>query len=233
MHDLGDGRPPPAGARVRRTKPWTAIAPVAALIVVAAVAAALRGGFKDLLVYQYGGRAVLDGLALYRSGDPVTGLPFTYPPFAAVAMVPLALMPAWLTGALWTGAEMAALAASVVVVRRAMGRPAPGWWVAIVCGGALLVEPVWQTLTFGQINLFVMLAVLVDLLRPERRWSGVLVRLAAGVKLTPLVFIVLLVMVGRRAAAVRAALVFGTTMGLPPVWLTLGVCSDQAACAAG
>ena len=62
----------------------------------------------------------------------------------------------------------------------------------------------WQNLTFGQVNLFLMLAVLVDLLRPERRWSGVLVGIVAGVKLTPLVFVVLLVLIGRRTAAGRA-----------------------------
>ena len=179
-------------------------APVLVLVVAAAVAGALRGDFTDLFVYQYGGQAVLDGLPVYESGDPVTGLPFTYPPFAAVLMVPLALLPAWLAAALWTGASVGALAAVVVLVRRALGRPAPGWLVALVTGGALALEPVWQNLTFGQVNLFLMLAVLVDLVRPERRWSGVLVGIAAGVKLTPLVFVVLLVLVGRRTAAGRA-----------------------------
>ena len=168
------------------------------LVVVAAVAGGLRGDFTDLFVYQYGGQAVLDGLAVYESGDPVTGLPFTYPPFAAVLMVPLAPLPAWLAAALWTGASVGALAAVVVLVRRALDRPAPGWMVALLTGGALALEPVWQNLTFGQINVFLMLAVLVDLVRPERRWSGVLVGIAAGVKLTPLVFVVLLVLVGRR-----------------------------------
>ena len=129
-------------------------------------------------------------------------------------MVPLALLPAWLAAALWTGASVGALAAVVVVVRRALGRPAPGWLVALVTGGALALEPVWQNLTFGQVNLFLMLAVLVDLLRPERRWSGVLVGIAAGVKLTPLVFVVLLVLVGRRAAAGRAALAFAGTVAV-------------------
>jgi alpha-1,2-mannosyltransferase len=57
-----------------------------------------------------------------------------------------------------------------------------------------------------------MLAVLVDLLRPERRTSGVLVGIAAGVKLTPLVFVVLLALVGHRAAAGRATLVFAGTV---------------------
>jgi len=188
--------------------------PVLILVVAAAVAAALRGGFTDLLVYQYGGQSVLDGLPVYESDDPVMGLPFTYPPFAAVVMVPLALLPAWLAAALWTGASVGALAAVVLVVRRALGRPAPGWLVALLTAGALALEPVWQNLTFGQVNLFVMLAVLVDLLRPERRWSGVLVGIVAGAKLTPLVFVVLLVLIGRRTAAGRAVLAFIFTVAL-------------------
>src|SRR6187401_1375328 len=130
-------------------------APVLALVVAAAVAGALRGGFADLSVYRYGGRAVLDGLSVYATGDPVTGYPFTYPPFAAVAMLPVALLPEWLAAALWTGASVGALAAVVVVVRRALGRPAPGWLVALLTAGALALEPVWQNLTFGQVNLFV------------------------------------------------------------------------------
>ena len=186
--------------------------PVVAVVVVAAVAAAIRGDFKDLLVYQYAGQSVLDGVSVYASDDPVTGLPFTYPPFAAVLMVPLAPLPAWLAAALWTGASMLALSAVIVLVLRALGRPAPGWLVALLTAGALALEPVWQNLTFGQVNLVLMLAVLVDLLRPERRWSGVLLGLVAGVKLAPLVLVVMLVLVGRRAAAGRAILTFAGTV---------------------
>src|SRR5215204_2419145 len=188
--------------------------PVLFLLVAAFVAGALCGGFTDLFVYRYGGRAVLDGLPVYASGDPVTGLGFTYPPFAAVVMVPLALLPAWLAAALWTGASVGALAAVVVLVRRALGRPATGWLVALLTGGALALEPVWQNLSFGQVNLLLMLAVLVDLVRPDRRWAGVLVGIAAGVKLTPLVFVVLLLLVGRRTAAGRAVAVFAGTVAV-------------------
>ena len=191
---------------------WTG--PVPALVVTAAVVAGVRGGFTDLFVYRYGGRALLDGLPLYGVRDPVMGLPFTYPPFAAVVMVPLALVPAWLAAALWTGASTGALAAVVTVVRRELGRPAPAWLVVLLAGGALALEPVWQNFTFGQVNVLLMLAVLVDLVRPDRRWAGVLVGLAAGVKLTPLVFVVLLVLVGRRAAAGRAALAFAGTVAV-------------------
>jgi len=48
--------------------------------------------------------------------------------------------------------------------------------------------------------------------RPDRRWSGVLLGVAAGVKLTPVVLVVLLVLVGRRSAAARAVLVFAATV---------------------
>ena len=129
-------------------------------------------------------------------------------------MVAPTLLPGWLAAGLWTGASVAALAAVVVLVRHQLDRPAPGWLVALVTAGALALEPVWQNLTFGQVNLILMLAVLLDLVRPERRWSGVLVGIAAGVKLTPLVFVVLLVLVGRRAAAGRAALAFAGTVAI-------------------
>ncbi len=189
-------------------------APVLLLVAAAAVAGGLHADFADLFVYRYGGRAVLDGLPVYEVDDPVTGYPFTYPPFAAVAMVPLALVPAWLTAASWTAMSVGALAAVVVVVRRSLDRPAPGWLVALVTTAAVALEPVWQNLDFGQVNVLLMLAVLVDLVGPERRWSGVLVGIAAGVKLTPLLFVVLLVVIGRRTAAGRAVAAFAATVAV-------------------
>ncbi len=172
------------------------------------------GGFKDLWVYQYAGGAVLDGVSPYARDDPATGLPFTYPPFGAVLMTPLAHLPAWLAAALWTGASAGALGGAVVLVRSALGRTSPAGLVVLVTIGAVALEPVWQNLTFGQVNLLLMLAVLVDLLRPERRLSGVALGIAAGVKLTPLLFVVLLVLAGQRAAAARAVLVFAATVAV-------------------
>jgi alpha-1,2-mannosyltransferase len=197
--------------RSLRGPTWPALL---ALVVAGAVAGALGGELKDLLVYQYSGRAVMDGLSPYARDEPVTGLPFTYPPFAAVLMVPLALLPDWLAAALWTGASVGALGASAVVVRRALGRPTPAWLVVLLGAAALGLEPVWQNLLFGQVNLLLMLAVLVDVLRPERRLSGVALGIAAGVKLTPLVFVVLLVLAGHRGAASRAMLAFGSTIAV-------------------
>lgn len=211
---------------MRRLRALEGLGPVLAVIVAASALAgavawadvparlSLHGEFVDLSVYQYGGRLVIDGLPLYGSRDPATNLRFTYPPFAAVVMVPLALLPGWLATALWSAASVGALAGVILVVGRALRRPVPGWLVALLTVGALALEPVWQNLTFGQINLLLMLAVLIDLVHPERRWSGVLVGVAAGVKLTPLVFIVLLVLVGRRMTAGRALLAFAGTIAI-------------------
>jgi alpha-1,2-mannosyltransferase len=190
--------------------PW----PVVAVAVVAAVVGGLHGGFTDLFVYEHAGRAVLDGLPTIPPRDPVTGLAFTYPPFAALVMVPLALVPGRLGAALWTGLSVGALAAVALLVRRTLDRPSPGWLVAVLTVGALALEPVWQNLAFGQVNVLLMLVVLVDLLAPQRRWSGVLLGVAAGVKLTPLVFVVLLLFVGRRAMAGRALATFAATVAL-------------------
>ena len=186
------------------------VAGVLAAVVVGAVA----GGFADLHVYRYGGDAVLHQWDPYAADDPVTGYPFTYPPFAALLFVPLAVLPGWVAAALWTGVCAACLAGCVVVVRRALERPAPGWLVVAAGGGALALEPVWQSFSFGQVNPLVVVALLADLLLPQRRWTGVATGLAAGVKLTPLVFVVLLALVGRRAAAGRALATFAGTVAL-------------------
>lgn len=191
--------------------------PASLVLVLAGAAAgalvvALGHDLVDLLAYRHGGHAVLAGRSPYASDDPVTGLPFTYPPFAAVLMAPLAPIPAWLAAALWTGASMAALGGSVVVVRRTLGRTPSAGLVVTLSVTALALEPVWQNLAFGQVNLLLMLVVLVDLLRPERRLSGIGVGVVAGIKLTPLVFVVLLLLAGRPRVAARAAVAFAATI---------------------
>ncbi|KRA31039.1 hypothetical protein ASD81_16225 [Nocardioides sp. Root614] len=177
----------------------------------AAVGAAV-GEFPDLHVYRYGGTALIDQWPIYDTDDPITGYPFTYTPVAAVLLAPLALVPGWLAAAVWTGASAGCLATTVILVRRELGRPTPGWLVAFICLGSLALEPMWQNFAFGQINLILMLAVLMDLLKPERRTAGILLGIAAGVKLTPLVFVVLLALAGRRRAAGRAVAAFAGTV---------------------
>ena len=154
----------------------------------------------DLDVYRLGGRAWLTGQPLYGRLPPTTvgvSLPFTYPPLAAVLFSPLALVPRAVAVALVLAGSLAALTVTcyLVVVRAAewFGR----WQPAVVVAAALPVltasEPIRETLTFGQVNLVLMAMVAVDCLGGGKRWPrGVLVGLAAAVKLTPAAFLLFL-----------------------------------------
>lgn len=187
------------------------------LAVAAAVAAytAVGGGegLVDLRVYRLGGETVLLG-GLYDVRLLPEGLPFTYPPIAALLFVPLAQLPLGLAAGLWSLVTVLALGYAVGVVVRLLA-PAARWWVVpAVTAGSLALEPVWSHLSFGQLNTLLMALVVHDLLRPGRRSTGVLVGLAAGLKLTPLVFVAYLLLTGRRRAAVVATGTFAGTVGV-------------------
>ena len=124
---------------------WAQRHPVTLLVATAAAVAGLAAtqrSFVDLAVYQYGGRTVLDGLPLYTSGAPGSGLLFTYPPFAALVMTVLAAAPAWLAVAVWTALGVAALGVTLWAFAREAGSVPRAAWVATACAGALLLDPV-------------------------------------------------------------------------------------------
>ncbi|KRC46100.1 MULTISPECIES: glycosyltransferase 87 family protein [unclassified Nocardioides] len=167
--------------------------------------------FIDLRVYELGAGALFGG-DLYGVRFHVADLPFTYPPFAAVLMLPLAVLPTWLSAFLWSLACVVVLARVVDLTLRACGTTPTGLLLPAVVAVALLAEPVWSTFSFGQVNLFLMAAVLADVLRPERKHAGWLVGLVAGIKLTPLFFVAFLLVIGRRRAAGTAVASFAATV---------------------
>jgi alpha-1,2-mannosyltransferase len=189
---------------------WLGALAVAAALV--AAVAARWWTYLDLTVYRYGGHLVLEHHQLYAGGEPHSGLLFTYPPVAALAFTLLTLVPAYAAAGVWSAASVLALAATVAAFARAQGRLVTGQWLALATVAALLLDPVRETLMFGQVNLFLMAMVSLDLLVLRGRWTGVLIGIAAGIKLTPAIFVVLLLLVGRRAAAVRAVAAFGATV---------------------
>jgi alpha-1,2-mannosyltransferase len=85
---------------------------------------------------------------------------------------------------------------------------------------ALLTEPVQQTLALGQVNLLLMLLIVADLLtasvlnKQTRWWHGIGIGVAAGIKLTPLIFIPYLLLVRRYRQAATAAATFVVTVAL-------------------
>ncbi|MCP2261197.1 alpha-1,2-mannosyltransferase [Streptoalloteichus tenebrarius] len=154
--------------------------------------------FVDARVYAGGVRAWRDGEALYRVAIPALpgtdfSLPFTYPPFALVPFVALFSSSVLLGVVLLTAGGLLALWGTLLVVARRITDDAPraGALAAVFAGASLLVEPVTETLLFGQVNLLLMGMVAADCLVRSPRWPrGALVGVAAAIKLTPAVFVV-------------------------------------------
>lgn len=171
----------------------------------------------DLDVYRLGAQAFLDGTPLYGPEFPVTALgerlPFVYPPIAAVLFVPLTWMSLPVASIVTTAVSGALAVLLLVAYRR---RHVDVWWVVGAVPVVLLLDPVRLTLLLGQVNLVLLALVTVDVLAArDRPWRGVLVGVAAAVKLTPLVFVVWLLVERDRRAAVRAGSTFAalTTVG--------------------
>jgi alpha-1,2-mannosyltransferase len=174
-----------------------------------------RHQFYDLTIYRQAVNWWLHGHDIYSftKPDATQGqLGFTYPPFGAVVLVPFAVLPKGLAIALYavlTGAAL--LVTTVWLIRPVVQRH--GWSLPFVTILALAVistlEPIRETYTFGQINILLAIAILVDLLvlLPRgSKWAGIGIGLAAAVKLTPAIFILYLLVSRRRRAALTAAL---------------------------
>jgi alpha-1,2-mannosyltransferase len=115
-----------------------------------------------------------------------------------------------------TSASVVSLAAVMWLSWGKLGYPrSPGRLGAtlLVTAIALWLEPVQQTLAFGQVNLVLMLIIMADLCLPDGNWlKGIGVGLAAGFKLTPLVFVPYLLLTRRYRAAAVALGTFGLTI---------------------
>lgn len=152
----------------------------------------------DLHVYRTGGDAWLRGLSLYGDGFPYSlpgpRLPFTYPPVSAALFAALTVLPWWLAVLILLGASLAALAWGCrVVARRLLPDGVDRRWLALLAASGVaiapLLEPVRQTVSFGQINLLLAGLIAADCLLRRTPWPrGALIGVAAAVKLTPAAF---------------------------------------------
>jgi alpha-1,2-mannosyltransferase len=107
-------------------------------------------------------------------------------------------------------------------LRRLAGPAAASLWaLAWLLPIALLLEPVWDTLGFGQINIVLMALVSLDCLTEQPRWPcGALTGLAAAVKLTPAAFVLFFLVRRDWRAACTAAVSFAavTAIGFVVAW---------------
>jgi alpha-1,2-mannosyltransferase len=115
---------------------------------------------------------------------------------------------------LWLLGMVAALTFVVVRMITTLGMRASGGLVSLVAllvGVLAWLEPMRLTAELGQINIVLLVLVVADLLGRNAKWTGVGIGLAAGIKLTPALFIIYLIATRRvRAAAVAVATFAGT-----------------------
>ncbi|WP_329056712.1 glycosyltransferase 87 family protein [Amycolatopsis sp. NBC_01488] len=187
----------------------------------------------DLEVYLGGAKALAQQGSPYDAWVPTTHqilLPFTYTPFAAAVFLPGTLLPFAVTMKLVSIASIVAtgvvaylyvatLNGSLTDPAEVTGRTA----AALVAVGAqlagALLEPVRSTLGFGQINALLMVMVVLDVLLPgdRRRTKGLLIGVAAAIKLTPAVFVVYFLV--RRDFQSAARVVAGFVAAGALLWL--------------
>ncbi|WP_202515056.1 glycosyltransferase 87 family protein [Streptomyces sp. SID161] len=174
----------------------------------------------DLLVYRAEGAAVARGTDLYGFTVTEWRLPATYPPFAAILFVPAAWLPVPALKAAFLAGNASLLAVFVALSARLASRPLPLPLLCTATAVALWLEPVFQTLLFGQVNLAVACLALWDLTRPPgARAKGLALGVTAGIKLTPAVFVAYLLLRGRTREGATAAAGFGATAALGAVLL--------------
>jgi len=232
---INDPAPAPATSGSRLAARLSAAAP---LLLIASIAARLAwtylvptgANFVDLHVYV-GGAATLGRPGelydyVYADQTPDFPLPFTYPPFAAVVFYPLTLVPFGLLALAWQLGIVAALYGVVRTSQRLLTvapRHDPRRVAMLWTAAGIWTEPLRSTFDYGQVNVVLVLAVL-GAVYSSRWWlSGLLVGLAAGVKLTPAVSGLYFLGARRWGAAVFSAVVFFATVGL-----SLLLVGDQA-----
>lgn len=165
----------------------------------------------DVSVYWWGGQQAVHDAALYAASQPVS---FTYPPFAAALFGIDADAPVSYLQAAVTIGSICALPVLCWLALGAARLPRRPEIVFAVTALALLTEPVRYTLHLGEVNLILAALVGADLLRRHDGgwWQGIATGLAAGIKLTPLIFVAYLLITRRVRAAATAAGTFAATI---------------------
>jgi alpha-1,2-mannosyltransferase len=213
----------PSQALVRPLTLWT-LGSVSAVVLALYVAVLSRQRQIDFDVYRMGGQHVF-GPGLYTSYLTVLGrdLVFTYPPLAALFFWPLSHLSTFAGQIVWDAIDLFALTALIAVsiaAARDRSLVRSDWRTALVVLFPLgfLLFPVRENLELGQINIVLVLMIVADLTigvswGDKRLPRGVLVGLAAAVKLTPLIFLPYLVATRQWRSARNMTLGFSLATG--------------------
>ena len=201
--------PVDAGRVVRAVLTVAAAAALAAAVwdfVVLPLQDRFAGQFEDFAQYAKGIAAMTHGASPYSTfdGSSIVMQGFDYPPFAAVLMRPLGGLDAHWMAIAWLWLSLVALIAGAVIVALEL---LPGSWPRVQLGviAALTFPPATYNLWHGQVNaiIFLLLALaLREWMRGRHTRCAVIVGVAAGIKIVPVVLLLLLL----RRDRVRALL---------------------------
>jgi alpha-1,2-mannosyltransferase len=209
-----DGAAPPTGRSSTAIPSWTLVPGVAALLAALFAYAQYVRNYHiwglDLAVYRGGAAAFTHGQNPYAHLYTADGLPYTYPPVTLLLFSPLTVVGHRPALYLLVAVNIVALAGTAWYTLRLLrytGTAGRTGAAAALTAVALWTESVQLTLNLGQVNILLMLLVVADFARPDRsRSKGVLIGIAAAVKLVPAIFVLYLLLTRRlRAAAVAAA----------------------------
>ncbi|MBL9077034.1 MAG: DUF2029 domain-containing protein [Planctomycetes bacterium] len=179
----------------------------------------LIGTYADLGIYLDVARELrAGGTDLFRDRDPAG--PWVYPHTAALPFVALLGLLSD-TGARWAWCALLGLGTALLLRDTARAAAAAGglrWWQWLVFG-VLFQRCIAQNLTHGQLSLWVgtcTAAGIVQLQRGRDATAGAWLGAAAALKLTPLLFLPALPLMGRTRAALAMATSFVVLVLLVP-----------------
>ena len=176
----------------------------------------------DFDIYRMGAAHVA-GQNLYNLRLPRSlmggrrGMHFTYPPFAALLFWPFANIAVAQAQIVWSILNILGLGALIALSIHAARPDWPPrllWTVAaIALFPAVRLDPAALTLAYGQVNFLIVVLVLLDLTSGIRWRShtlprGVLLGVAAAIKLTPLIFVPFLFLTRQFRAGITALTTF-------------------------
>jgi alpha-1,2-mannosyltransferase len=172
----------------------------------------------DLNVYNDAGLITRQLPSILYTWELKVGVQFTYTPFAALMFAGGSLFPIVVLRWIMTIASLAAIPLTVWLTLGGMGKRGTGRAAAALAVSALAlwIQPVVKAMFLGQIEPLLMLLVVWDLTRKDsRRWKGIGIGIAAGIKLVPLLFIPYLLLAGkvRQAAIATGAFVVTVVIG--------------------
>jgi len=200
---LSPGAPRTAGFRLRHGRALLRAAVIALGVValwsfvIQPLTGHFSGQFEDFRAYIAAARDMAAGRSPYTSFDgnaSVVMSGFDYPPFGAVLVRPLALLDDHWAMTLWLWMSLACtVAGALVVARTALPERSPRTEIGLLF--AFGFTPATYNYWHGQMNpvIFLLLALAFrQWVRGRELSTGVLLGLAAGIKLAPAVLIVVM-----------------------------------------